>query len=74
MNKLGHEFEIYNGDEYYKCVRCKLIINISPINKIIFIKGDRNETKFKTLLNNYSEYNTPLNITCDEYIIKSIIE
>jgi hypothetical protein len=74
-NHMGHEF-VHNSETgnvgsrciYYTCSKCKIIIfnTEDKYERKIFISNDWTGTPF--------EPNDELNLTCDEVIIKNIIE
>jgi hypothetical protein len=66
MIYLCHNFSLFPKDSTYvhKCDKCGLIAWISLDKKSLYIKDDPSSIQF----------NFKLNITCDEYIIKQIIE
>jgi hypothetical protein len=66
INYLGHLFEIADGNFVYKCEKCKILVWNSGIDK---------ECNDWWLLNNELYHiGVKLNLTCDEAIIKDIIE
>jgi hypothetical protein len=65
MIYLKHDFSIYKDSKFfYKCNVCNLIVWVSMDKCRFFIKETPDDVQF----------NIKLNITCDEMIIKNIIE
>lgn len=70
-NYMGHDFEIhlwedssFNNGRDYMCKNCNVIVEFSTITKL----------EYRVLLNKNQRINSIFNTTCDEMIIKSIIE
>ena len=67
LNYLGHEVVLYtkhykNGD--YKCSKCGIVLYYNTNDRTYFIVNDSED----------DEVGPMCNITCDEQIIKNIIE
>lgn len=75
MKHLGHEFDFnkelsdMRGDiVYYVCNKCSIIVYVEVAEK------NNIHTCRISLKNDFYGGNLPLNLTCDEVIIKDIIE
>lgn len=78
FNYMGHHFiligEFENDGWDYECDKCKLKVWMR-VNKKIFALGGHEPHDIFNVFNNLDhKFNGGLNITCNDYIIKGIIE
>ena len=69
INYLGHDFK-YNGFHYdnFTCIKCGIISFRDLVEGIYYIANRWRGEKY------YGKENLPLELNCEEIIIKSIIE
>lgn len=68
---LGHSFNFRKQYEMCYCLKCNIRVYF-PFEEEIYAKNIIKGNKY-LYLNNYIEW-VDLNLSCDEYIIKNIIE
>lgn len=80
MNYLGHSFcyydrEIYNDTYiYHISYRRKYVCNKCSINAYTYSKENYATFWYYTILSSINCNQKILNLTCDEYLIKNILE